>query len=116
MTEYIIFIILNYAITNILCYGGIFQGMRDWFDKYITFIGDLFACMMCMGMWIGMILSFLYFQPVIVTHFNEYVNYGLNIFLGGAFGSGTTWLIHTMQEFIERSNRPTGWGENNDEG
>jgi hypothetical protein len=111
MTEILLFILLSYGISNIIIYGSIFEGWRKFWLKYNpTFMGKLFQCFICLPTWIGFFLSFCLFSPtlanfviqdldVINLHIpKEYIG----AFFDGCFASGTAWLVHTLQEALER--------------
>lgn len=108
--EILVFILLNYGISNIIVFGSIFDGFRDFWDRVSpNFFGKLFGCMMCTPFWVGFILS-LTFNLLGYSNLSPLTNSGvelvpLAIFLDGCFGSGTTWLIHTLQEMLERTNQ-----------
>lgn len=115
MNWFIIFVysIVAYAISNILVYANgpfhIFRNIRKIATKIHPQLGELFDCMICMPTWIGIILSGLnlYFLPNYgLTPFNMIATgmpwYAILIF-DGSFTSGIVWLIHTVQEAIERS-------------
>ena len=65
----------------------------------------LFTCMMCTPWWVGFFLS-LGAQISGYTGFSPFYSNGLenmyiSIFLDSCLISGTTWLIHTVQEKLE---------------
>ena len=70
----LVWLLIAYGMTNILVYGSIFQGMRDWFNKMgnreylpfngiFKFISDLLSCMMCTSTWVGFFLSLVFYSP-----------------------------------------------------
>jgi len=138
MKELLIFSLLAYAISNILVYGGIFYNFRQWIQKkafkqttggdtvftstgnpLAHFVYEMLQCMMCTPMWVGFFLYF-FLQPITLTvptwalcHALVAVVYSVmlipfEILFTGALASGTTWLIHTAQEALER------WNKNDD--
>jgi hypothetical protein len=104
--ELLIFILLSYGISNIVVFGSIFNGLRDFLDRVNpSFFGTLFSCMICFPAWVGFVLSTT-FQLLGYPEFSPLANYGmdniyLSVFLDGCLASGTTWLIHTIQEKLE---------------
>lgn len=106
--EIFIFILVVYGLSNILIFGSIFEPWRNFLRKF----GDgplslykLFTCMMCLPTWFGFIISYLMINfgdaltPVSYLGFDSI---WLTIFLDGVFASGTTWLVHTIQEYFEK--------------
>jgi hypothetical protein len=108
----LLFILISYGFSNIVVYGSIFNGLRTFLDKLSpNFWGKLFNCMMCFPTWVGFFLSLTFFSPTIyygledLTVFNLFVipkEYS-SIFFDGVLASGTTWLLHTGQEMMERA-------------
>ena len=102
----ILFILICYGLSNIIIYGSIFNNPRNWLnDVNPNFFGKLFTCMMCTPWWVGFSLS-LGSQLTGYTQFSPFYNSGLDcsyisIFLDACLISGTTWLIHTIQEHLE---------------
>ena len=103
----LLFLLTAYGITNILIFGSIFEGMRNFLNKINpSFLGMLASCPLCSSTWIGFILSFglTYLGYANLTPFGSI---GLNIiwlkvFLDGCLTSGVVWLIHTLQEHFEK--------------
>jgi hypothetical protein len=100
------FILLSYGVTNIAVFGSIFNGWRVfWSKKSPKFFGKLFTCPMCLSMWVGMVLSFMFINYGWVTPMSSYgldITY-ITIFLDGCLVSGGVWILHTIQEFFERA-------------
>ena len=105
--ELLLFILVSYGISNIIVFGSIFDGFRELMDDISpNFFGKLFSCMMCTPWWVGFFLS-LGAQLSGYTQFSPFYNYGLentylSIFLDACLLSGTTWLIHNVQEYFEQ--------------
>jgi hypothetical protein len=108
----LIFLLIAYGISNILVFGSIFKGWRNfWSNVNPNFFGTLFTCMICLPTYVGFFGSWLVWSP---TEYYGIVNDGLNlglftipkglisVFLDGCLTSGSVWLIHTFQEGIER--------------
>lgn len=105
--ELLLIILLTYGISNIIVYGSIFDGLRETAEVYSpNFFGKLINCMMCTPWWVGLTLSS-------TAHITGYTllspTYGylgiefvpLALFLDSCLLSGTTWLLHTIQEKLE---------------
>jgi len=102
----LLFELLAYGITNILVFGSIFKGWRDFWDKINpSFFGKLMSCPLCLSTWIGGMLSFGFNYMGYSTPFLEYgvTCLPLIIFLDACFTSGCVWLLHTAQEAFERA-------------
>lgn len=105
-----IFVLTVYGITNIAVFGAIFDSLRLYFLKISpNFLGKMITCPMCASTWVGFILSsvFIFWG---LPQLSPFTSIGLDvkwlcIFLDGCFASGTTWFIHTIQEYFERSNQ-----------
>jgi hypothetical protein len=108
----LLFILIAYGLSNIIVYGSIFNEPRNFLNrKSPNFWGKLFSCMMCFPTWAGFFLSLTFFSPTLhygmvdLNVFNlfsipkEY----LSVFFDGMLASGTTWLLHTIQEMAERA-------------
>jgi hypothetical protein len=71
--EILLIILVSYGISNVIVFGTLFESFRELMDDLSpNFFGKLFSCMMCTPWWVGFFLI-----------------------------SGTTWLIHTIQEHLE---------------
>ena len=105
-----LFILLCYGITNIIVFGGIFESWRNFWVKYNpSFFGKLFTCPLCLSTWVGFIMSAIFLNVAVPTPFTLYglTNKLLIIFCDGCLTSGLVWIIHTIQEYFERSNPVT---------
>ena len=102
----LVFILLSYGISNIVVHGSIFNGFRGFWKEYNPgFFGTLFTCMICFPTWVGFILSTV-FQLMGYDMMSPVASQGvdniyLSVFLDGCLASGTTWLIHVVEEHIE---------------
>jgi hypothetical protein len=110
----LVWLLIAYGMTNILVYGSIFQGMRDWitkmgnreflpFNGVFKFISDLVSCMMCTSTWVGFFLSLVFYSPS-QTFFGH--NDFVSLFFDGMLASGFVWAFNGMVEWFEE-NRPT---------
>jgi hypothetical protein len=109
MVNLFIFIVTCYGITNILIFGSIFKWFRNFLNNLGT--GDyslhkLFTCFMCLPFWVGIVLTycFYYLDVISLTPFgSSNIQFVFVIaFLNGCFASGSVWVLHTLQEFLER--------------
>lgn len=88
-----------YGVSNIIVYGSIFEKFRTAMFKVSKFLGTLFSCMMCTSFWVGVLIS--YGLLSLIGFSFSWLLIPILIFLGGFF-SGTTWIIHTIQESFEK--------------
>jgi hypothetical protein len=109
----LIFLLIAYGVSNIVVFSSIFAKWRNfWSNISPNFWGTLFSCMICFPTWVGFLGSALIWSPV--EHY-EIVTNGINffglfnipkglisVFLDGCLTSGAVWLIHSIQEAIER--------------
>jgi hypothetical protein len=109
----LIWLLAAYGMSNILVYGSIFQGLRNWFRKVgdsgipvlsqvFGFISDLVSCMMCTSTWSGFFMSFVAYSP---WHEMLGVNQYSSIFFDGLLASGFVWALNSVVEWFEE-NRP----------
>ena len=106
--------ILNYGLMNIMVFGSIFQGLRDFFRKWGEndyapfqglgeFISGILSCPMCFSTWGGFVLSLLIFSP---TNFMFDTHKACSWFFDGILSSGAVWGINAIIEWFEE-NRPS---------
>lgn len=99
--ELIVFLLISYGISNIVIFSTIFKGWREfWLKHSPNFFGKLFTCMICLPFWVGILLSYIVFS--ITESFLGVDNFYINLFLDGCLTSGGVWLIHTIQEKLEK--------------
>mgnify|MGYP006327719401 CR=1 FL=1 len=71
--EILVWFILSYGLMNIMVFGSIFQGLRNFFQNWgnnkllpfngiANFISGIITCPMCFSTWGGLVLSFLIFS------------------------------------------------------
>lgn len=84
MTSLLYFILCSYGLTQILCFGKIFDKIRP--SHYI------FTCPMCMGFWIGVFLFCI--NPLTELFSYEY-NF-INALVLGGLSSGTSYILITL--------------------
>lgn len=53
-------IIACVGITIILTQSSLFEKLRDWVSSYSDMTRELVNCAMCMGVWVGFIMSFVF--------------------------------------------------------
>ena len=114
ITQILVWFIMSYGLMNIMVYGSIFQGLRDflrrWGDnkqlpfKFLgNFLSGLINCPLCFSTWGGFVLSLLVFSPT--NHiFNTPLVYSW--FFDGITSAGAVWAINGIIEWFEE-NRPT---------
>jgi hypothetical protein len=107
--ETLIFILICYGICNNFIYGSIFEGTRNFISKFGTggySIHKLVTCFMCLGTWVGFILTMIlaYFGYANITPVGSIGidNIYLIVILNGFVSAAGVWLIHTGQEALER--------------
>jgi hypothetical protein len=110
--EILTWFILSYGLMNIMVYGSIFEGLRnffkEWGDSYYPFnslgrfISGILGCPMCFSTWGGFILSILIFSP---THILFDTPTSYSWFFDGILSSGAVWAINAIVEWFEE-NRP----------
>ena len=106
--------ILSYGLMNIMVFGSIFQGLRDFFNKWGSnpyapfqpignFISGILSCPMCFSTWGGFFLGLTIFSP---THELFLIPVWGSWFFDGILSSGAVWAINAIIEWFEQ-NRPT---------
>ena len=113
IVQLIAWFILSYGLMNIMVYGSIFQGLRDFFKKagdsnssiafFPRFIDGILSCPMCFSTWGGFVLSLLVFSPVSML-FGTPI--WISWFFDGILSSGAVWAINSIVEYYEE-NRPS---------
>ncbi len=115
MTQLVLWMIMAYGISNILVYGSIFNGPRNWIHKnaepnivwvlfrpIFVFLSGLIQCMMCTSTWVGFLYGSLLYSPVHeVLGASNYYSW----FFDGMLASGAVWAINGIIEWFEL-NRP----------
>lgn len=104
--------IFAYGFSQLLIY---FNGPFDIVEKFRQFahwihpkFGELFTCIFCASTWVGFLFSALNYWiiPVKFTPFNIILEnthmWYFIIFMDGMFTCGTTWLLHQLDEMMER--------------
>lgn len=113
MLELIIFILCTYGISNMIVFASgpfrLFEIIREVGDRILpSNLSEMFHCMICFPTWVGIVLSLInmfIFNDVYFTPFYQIVhntdNWLLICLLDGCVASGSTWLLHTLQEHFE---------------
>ncbi len=105
--ELILFVLLNYGVSNIIVHSSIFLGFREFFEKVSpNFFGVLFNCMICTPFWTGAFFTVLFKfvgSDLIPYDLGESVFLViLSVFLNSCLSSGSVFVLHTIQERFER--------------
>jgi len=101
---FIYLILTGYGLTNILVNSSLFFPIREKL-KSINFLYQLINCMMCTGFWVGVLISLFILSPsneLFLLNYTIIPKTILNSITDGLFFSGMIWLIHTIQEKLER--------------
>lgn len=105
----LLFIIICYGACNNIIYGSLFEGFRNSLKKFGEggySLYKLFTCFMCLGTWMGFVLTLLmnYFNYANLTPIGSLGvdNLYLMVFLNGMVSAGGVWLTHTLQEALEK--------------
>lgn len=110
------YILFAYGMANMVVYAngpfGIFEKWRNLTHRLNESIGELFTCMICLSTWIGLVFSLIntYLVPdVEFTPFNMVFGTGgyvaLKTLMDMCLTSGVVWLLHNLEEAMERHGR-----------
>ena len=84
MTNLIAFALAGYGATMIIVYGKIFESLRTLIHGLNKpMLSYMLKCTMCMGLWVGMVMSFLMEVP-------------FNFFVAGCVSSGATYFLSKL--------------------
>ena len=109
----VIYILVCYGMANMIVYANgpfhIFRKLHSYLDREYPMLGEMISCMICLPTWIGFLMSainiifFTYsaFTPMNSVIFDKNL-WPIIVFLDGMLTSGACWLIHTLQEMMER--------------
>lgn len=111
----LIYSICVYGFCNVMVYGAgpfnVLEKFRIAIAKIHRTFGDLMSCMMCFPTTVGFalsILNILVFPTFSLTPGFVLVQslelWPIIIFIDMFFTSGIVWLLHTLQEMMERKN------------
>jgi hypothetical protein len=112
-TQILAWFIMSYGLMNIMVYGSIFQGLRDFLGRWRdgqnlpfkpigNFLSGLINCPLCFSTWGGFVLSVLIYSPT-NTIFNTPLM--CSWFFDGIMSAGAVWAINSVIEWFEE-NRP----------
>ena len=113
MVQLLLWMIMAYGISNILVYGSIFNGPRNFINNWGSnpnapfqglgeFLSKMMACMMCCSVWVGFFYGIFLYSPV---HELLGVTDMVSWFFDGMLASGSVWAINAIVEWFEE-NRP----------
>lgn len=99
----------SYGLMNIMVYGSIFSGLRDFLNgvgkrdiflisPIFKFIYGIISCPMCFSTWGGFFLGSFIYSPT-MEHFG--LCYEASWFFDGIFSSGIVWAINAIIETYE---------------
>ena len=113
MVQLLLWMVLAYGMSNILVYGSIFNGPRNFINKwgdskyplneFGAFLSKMLSCMMCCSVWIGFFYGIFLYSPV---HKLLGVHNYYSWFFDGMLASGSVWAINAIIEWFE-VNRPS---------
>ena len=105
--------IISYGLMNIMLFGSIFQGLRNFFsdwgsnpNSYFQYIGNfisgILSCPMCFSFHGGWFLSLVVSSPIMMLFgMPHYFSW----FFDAILSSGAVWAINSIIEWFEQ-NRP----------
>ncbi len=113
MTHLIIYFLLAYGICNIIIFANgpfhVFRKMHLFFQKYMPMMEEMTTCFICLPTWCGMCLSAVNLLLFPDIEFSPMMSFGISldywyviVFFDGLLTSGGCWLVHTLQEMMER--------------
>lgn len=107
----IIFSFVCYSATQMLVYLNgpfhIFEKFRNLMQRTHEQLGELIGCEACTSTWVSFIISainLVFIPSVAFTPFNLLLGgsglWWLIILLDGLFGSGVTWLLFRLEDYL----------------
>ena len=112
MTNFLIFALCVYGFSNAVVFSDgpffIFKKFRDFVGKFPSNLPHGVECMICFPFQFSLLLSVInillfpqiHFTPI-YSLFDDASLWWMIIPLDGAVGSGSAWIIHTIQECLE---------------
>ena len=114
-TQFLVWSTLSYGLMNIIVFGSIFKGFREFLNKWANnslvdypfqsfgkFLSNMVACPMCFSVWGGFFLSFVVWSPLnLILNVDPLFSW----FFDGVLSSGVVWAINSIIEWFEE-NRP----------
>jgi len=107
--ELILWAFAAYGMTNILVWGSIFAGLRNFvhawgmneeskFQSVGKFLSGLIICMMCTSTWVGFFMGVSFYSPSAeIVGVTPYISW----FFDGMLASGFVWFINSVVEYWE---------------
>ena len=116
MTKFIIIALMCYGLCNIVIYGHgpfhLIAKTHAFLEKLHPQLNEVISCFMCFGFWVGFTFSALdslILDGVDLMPFSSMLegecDWYYSAIVDGFLISGTSWLINTVQEMIERTNK-----------
>lgn len=113
MINILIYILFAYGLSNLLVYGSgpfnMLTKFREICGSILKTLGDMLNCMMCTSANIGWITSLLNILLISTPLTPMMILYGgmipwyVIVFGDLCITSGAVWLLHTLQEYMERA-------------
>jgi len=95
--ELLVFICICWGLTNIVSKGRVFEPLRKVIGKFpkLFYFSYLIDCPMCLGFWVGMLMSVVFYSPTQCT-----LGYNGVLFpvADGFIASGIIWIIYCLLE------------------
>jgi hypothetical protein len=109
MITFLIWSLTMYGLSNILVYGSILNGFRNFIEKVgnkgipiisptFKFVRDILRCMMCTPFHLGYLSTIFFFSPTHVVFSTPLI---LAWFLDANLASGVVWAINSIIEWFE---------------
>lgn len=111
--ELLLFILTGFGVTTIITKSEIFSPIRETLDTghntlKSNFFGFLIGCPLCVGFWVGVFQSLMFFSPVFEGFGLETFSILYYIFLrtfsiilDGALVGGIVWSIHIYLDLMQ---------------
>jgi len=80
--------LVAFGITTIISISKIFKPVREWVSERNQFISDMIACSMCLGFWVGILLSLTLYSPT------------GNFFFDACLSSAVCWILYCITWFF----------------
>lgn len=111
--KFIAYILCAYGFCNMIIFAkgpfGIFEWWRSFSHRLSNGFGELFTCPMCLSTWCGLLFSAIdlwIVKSIEFTPFNivfaDADLWWLILLMDMGVTSGIVWLIHQLEEMMER--------------
>lgn len=111
--KFIAYILCAYGFCNMIIFAkgpfGIFEWWRSFSHRLSNGFGELFTCPMCLSTWCGLLFSAIdlwVVKSIEFTPFNivfaDADLWWLILLMDMGVTSGIVWLIHQLEEMMER--------------